>query len=221
MLAVFPETVRAASEVAFPMSDLQALCVAQASKHFDAEEEIYGEGEPAEWVFRVVSGAIRVFTVLDDGRRQIHAFHFPGDVFGLENGADYSQSAEAICESHIEIGRRTVLDAASAQDCQTARELWLLTAEALGRASKHLVMLGRKTARERVAGFLVEMRRRTGQQNVVDLPMSRIDIADYLGLTIETVSRTLNEFQRTGLIDLPKCRHVRLCNSRLLDAMAA
>lgn len=220
MLAVVPETAPAAA-VAFPATDQRPLCVAHANKHFAAEEEIYGEGEPAEWVFRVVSGAVRVFTVLDDGRRQIHAFHFPGDVFGLDNGADYSQSAEAICESQVEIGRRTVLDAASAQDCQTSRELWLLTAEALRRAREHLVMLGRKTARERVAGFLLEMQRRTGQQNIVDLPMSRIDIADYLGLTIETVSRTLNEFQRTGLIDLPRYRHVRLCNSRLLDAMAA
>jgi len=218
MLTACPEIVRTASLNTL-FYDLQVLGAARVGKRYRADEEIYGEGEAAEHVFLVVSGVVRIFSVLEDGRRQIHAFHFAGDVFGIENGPFYSQSAEAICGADVEIRRRATLDAASMGDCWTARELWLLTSVALRRARDHLVVLGRKTARERVSGFLVDMHRQMGTE-IFDLPMSRVDIADYLGLTLETVSRTFSDLQRRGLIDVSACRHLRLCDVPALHRIA-
>ena len=158
---------------------------------FARNAEIYGENEPAEYLYKVVSGAVRTYKVLNDGRRQIGAFYLPGDVFGLEAGDEHSFSAEAIADSKVMVIKRAALIALAARDTEVARQLWTMTARELQRAQDH-VMLLIKTAQERVAGFLLEMAARGQSRSEVDLPMSRQDIADYLGLTIETVSRTLH-----------------------------
>src|SRR5262249_40606123 len=152
---------------------------------FCRNAEIYGEAEPADYVYKVVSGSVRTYKVFDDGRRQIGAFYFPGDIFALELGDDNQFSAEAIDKCVILVIKRSILVALAERDGDTARRLWSFTAGELSRVQKHMLLLT-KSAEDRVACFLLEMAERRATGEVVELPMSRQDIADYLDLTIET-----------------------------------
>ncbi|AMN45008.1 helix-turn-helix domain-containing protein [Rhodoplanes sp. Z2-YC6860] len=182
---------------------------------FGANTEIYGEGEPAEYLYKVVGGAVRMCRILADGRRQIGSFYLPGEVFGLESGDDHTFSAEAIANSRILVVRRSALLALAGRDRAIANELWTTTCRELRMAQNHILMLI-KTAKERVVAFLLEMAERASSSGQIELPMSRQDIADYLGLTIETVSRTLTELARTAAIELPATRCVVLRNRAAL-----
>src|SRR6476661_6313877 len=124
------------------------------------DEEIYGEDEPAEYVYQVIRGAVRTYKLLSDGRRQIGAFHLPGDVFGLESGMAHRLAAEAIIDTTVRLVKRHSLEQAAATDVQVARKLWAMTAGELRHAEDHMLLLGRKSAMERVANFLLEMDRR-------------------------------------------------------------
>ena len=156
---------------------------------YKKDEEIYGEDEPAEYVYQVISGAVRTYKLLSDGRRQIGAFHLPGDVFGLESGTAHRLAAEAIIDTTVRLVKRRSLEHAAGVDVQVARKLWAMTAGDLRHAEDHMLLLGRKTAMERVATFLLEMDRRLAVAGLMALPMCRRDIGDYLGLTLETVSQ--------------------------------
>lgn len=188
---------------------------------YERDAEIYGEGEPAEFAYKVISGAVRTYKLLNDGRRQIGGFHLPGDLFGLEASAEHRLSAEAIGEATVLVVRRSALLGLAAQDAEAGRALWTLTAADLERAQNHLLLLGRKSACERVASFLTDLAARQPAAPTVDLPMSRQDMADYLGLTIETVSRTLTQLQNEGVIALPSCRKVQFCNRQALSRLNA
>jgi CRP/FNR family transcriptional regulator, nitrogen fixation regulation protein len=183
--------------------------------------EIYGEGEPADTVYKVVSGAVRTYKLLSDGRRQIGDFHIEGEVFGLEAGAERQFTAEAIADSVVLVAKRSALVTLAAHDAELARELWTHTAGELQRAQDHLLLLGRKKAQERVATFLLDMAGRRHSDIVVDLPMSRQDIADYLGLTIETVSRTLTRLEGDAAIEIPTSRRIVLRDRRALNRLNA
>ncbi len=187
---------------------------------FGRNVEIYGENEPAEYVYKVISGTVRTYKVLNDGRRQIGAFYLPGDIFGLEVGDEHSFSAEAIVESKILVVKRSALVSLAARDNEVARQLWTMTAGELQRAQSHIMLLI-KTAQERVAGFLLEMAQRSAAASEVDLPMSRQDIADYLGLTIETVSRTLTQLENSAAIAVPTSRRIVLRNRAALSRLNA
>lgn len=191
-----------------------------APMSFSRNEEIYGEDEPADYLYRVVSGAVRVYRVLDDGRRQIAAFHLPGDMFGMEFGEEHKCSAEAVDTVTVRVFKRSAVLALAGRDTEVSRQIWEMTARELQRAQEH-VMLLIKSAQERVASFLLEMTSRTSARNEVFLPMSRQDIADYLGLTIETVSRTLTQFENAATIDLSSSRRIVLRNRAALDRLQA
>jgi CRP/FNR family nitrogen fixation transcriptional regulator len=154
--------------------------------------EIFGETEPAEYLYQVIDGAVRSYKLLSDGRRQIGAFHLAGDIFGLENGAAHRFTADAIVDTTVRLAKRVSLAHVAEQDAAVARDLLNMTATSLQHAEDHMLLLGRKTALERVAAFLLEMDRRLTAAGVMALPMCRRDIADYLGLTLETVSRALS-----------------------------
>jgi CRP/FNR family nitrogen fixation transcriptional regulator len=186
--------------------------------NFGRNVEIYGENEPAEYLYKVISGSVRTYKVLSDGRRQIGAFYLPGDIFGLEMGDDHSFSAEAIVDSNISIIKRSTVVALAQRDNDIARQLWTLTGEELRRVQDHILLLI-KTAQERVASFLLEMAGRMSCDRAFELPMSRQDIADYLGLTIETVSRTLTHLENTAAIELPSSRQVVLRNRAALGRL--
>ena len=162
--------------------------------------EIYGEKEPAEYVYQVKTGAVRSYKLLSDGRRQIGAFHLAGDIFGLENGSEHRFTAEAIVETTVRLIKRRSLELVAESDSLVARNLLSMTTDNLQHAEDHMLLLGRKTSLERVAAFLIEMDRRLMAASVIALPMSRRDIADYLGLTLETVSRALSRLHELGIL---------------------
>ncbi|MDQ0391051.1 CRP/FNR family nitrogen fixation transcriptional regulator [Labrys monachus] len=186
---------------------------------YGKDEEIYGDDEPADYVYEVVSGAVRTCKLLDDGRRQIGAFHLPGDVFGLESGPAHRLTADAIVDTTVRLVRRRSLEAAAQGDVRIANALWATTARDLRHAEDHMLLLGRKTAKERVAAFLLEMDRRLTVAGMLDLPMCRRDIGDYLGLTLETVSRVLSQLQQEGVLGLSGARHIVLRNRQRLHGM--
>lgn len=174
------------------------------------DEEIFCEGDTADYVYQVISGSVRTCRLLRDGRRQIDEFHLAGDYFGIEAGDLHRVTAEAMADTTVRMVRRGALSDLAAQRPDVARALFRLTVEGLQRSQDHVLMLGRKSARERVVGLLVDLADRTGAQSELDVPMSRQDMADYLGLTIETVSRTLTQLQADGVIALPTTRHIVL-----------
>jgi CRP/FNR family nitrogen fixation transcriptional regulator len=191
-----------------------------APMSFSRNAEIYGEGEPADYLYKVASGTVRTSKLLVDGRRQIGDFYLPGDIFGLESGEEHTFSAEAITEAKVLVIKRSALIALAARDNDVARQLWALTSRELRRVQDHIVCLI-KTAQERVAGFLLEMADRVSSGNAVELPMSRQDIADYLGLTIETVSRTFTHLENTAAIEVSTSRRIVLRNRLALSRLAA
>ena len=195
--------------------ELMGACIS-----FAANSEIYGENEPAHYLYKVVSGTVRTYKVLVDGRRQIGAFYLPGDIFGLETGDEHTFSAEAITDCKITVIKRSTVMALVATDNEVARQMWALTARELDRVQEHSLVLI-KSAEERVAGFLLEMADRVPSGGAVELPMSRQDIADYLGLTIETVSRTLKILEDAATIEVAKRRRILLRNRSALRRLNA
>jgi CRP/FNR family transcriptional regulator, nitrogen fixation regulation protein len=191
-----------------------------ASMSFAANAEIYGENEPADYLYKVVSGTVRTYKVLLDGRRQIGAFYLSGDIFGFETGDEHTLSAEAITDCRIIVIKRSAVMALAARDNEVARQMWALTAHELRRVQEHSLVLI-KSAEERVAGFLLEMAERVPSSGAVELPMSRQDIADYLGLTIETVSRTLKLLEDAAAIEVARRRRILLRNRSALRRLNA
>jgi CRP/FNR family transcriptional regulator, nitrogen fixation regulation protein len=183
----------------------QSIFLMGAAKSYPRNAEIYGENEPAEYLYKVISGAVRTYKILSDGRRQIERFYLPGDVFGLEFADEHTLSAEAIADANVLVIKRSMLTALAARNAGVARELFALAGYEVQRMQERVLLLI-KTAQERVVDFLLEMAERVPAGNAIELPMSRQDIADYLGLTIETVSRTLTSLEDSAAIDVPTSR---------------
>jgi CRP/FNR family nitrogen fixation transcriptional regulator len=148
----------------------------------------------------VIEGAVRSHKLLSDGRRQIGAFHLAGDIFGLENGDFYRFTAEAIVDTTVRFMKRESLERVAKTDSAIIRSILSMTTDNLQHAENHMLLLGRKTSVERVAAFLVEMDHRLTLAGVMALPMNRRDIADYVGLTLETVSRALTVLKKKGFL---------------------
>jgi CRP/FNR family transcriptional regulator, nitrogen fixation regulation protein len=173
-------------------------------------DAIYREGDPAVDLYRVVNGVVRTCKHLLDGRRQVGAFYLPGDTFGLEPGAEHIFRSEAVVQTQVLIIKRTDLISFQLSD---------LMHHELQRAQSHLLLLI-KTAPERLASFLLEIGERLQSSEEVELPMSRRDIAEYLGLTVETVSRTFTQLEAEMTIALPTSRRIALCNRVALERLA-
>jgi len=208
-----------ASPLAGRLDSAESLDLQGPTLRFGRDEEVFGEGEAAEHVYKVVSGAVRAFRILADGRRQISEFYLPGDCFGLEAGVTHRCSAEALTDTQLIVARRTSLTERAGQSPELARSLWRLVVGDLQRSQDHVLMLGRRSAAERLASFLIDLARRSRAGENLELPMSRLDIADFLGLTIETVSRTLTQFQESRLIQLASCRSIRLRDRTALETL--
>jgi CRP/FNR family transcriptional regulator, nitrogen fixation regulation protein len=187
---------------------------------YAGNHEIYGQGEPADYLYKVVRGAVRASKVLADGRRQIGSFYLPGDIFGLEIGNDHAFSAEAITDSKVLVVRRSALVGLAGLDSTIAQQMWKLAGRELARIQGHILLLV-KNAQERVVSFLLEMADRTPEGRPIELPMSRQDIADYLGLTIETVSRTLTALDRDGAIHFLTAHSVMVRQRSALARLSA
>ncbi len=177
---------------------------------FGCDEEIFGEGEPADYVCKVLDGAVRRYTILSDGRRQIGGFSFAGEIFGLQHGERHTSSADLLGDSRIMVTKRSRVLKCAGRNSDVAYRLWSVTAHQLRRSEAHASLL-MKTARERVAAFLLDIAQRLAK-DTIQLLMCRQDIADYLGLTIETVSRCLSQLSEARVIELAGSRRITLRN---------
>ena len=180
---------------------------------FTAGQEIYAQGERAERLYRVEFGAVRIYRLLADGRRQISSFHLPGEVFGFEADGVHHFFADAIGAT----GLRALPRATTGE---LAAEIMDSALRCLVRTQEHLLVVGRQSALERIAAFLLDMAERQGGLDQFDLPMSRTDIGDYLGLTIETVSRVLSKLRADGVIQLVNMRTVRMAKPSTLRMLS-
>lgn len=186
------------------------------------EAEIYPEGSPALHVYKLLSGVLRTTKLLSDGRRQVGAFVLPGEWVGFDGRSHHYFALETVTEASVlVIPRRALLERA-----RTEPEVAGLMAELLTQsftvAEERILLLGRKTARERVASFLLDLTRRLDapREKPLHVPMSRQDIADYLGLTIETVSRTFSELKRMGVIGMPGIHEVMVRDPAALERLS-
>jgi CRP/FNR family transcriptional regulator, nitrogen fixation regulation protein len=186
---------------------------------YSRDAEIYAQDDDAEMIYRVVRGVVRTTRLTADGRRQVGDFYYPGDLFGLDPGPEHRFAAEALTGCEIQMVRRTSVRA-FAGDAELDRAILAATRRELERLQEHLMLLGRKSARERVASFLAAIAERQ-LEDEFELPMGRQDMADYLGLTIETVSRMLTQLQSDAIVEFPSTRRFQVRKWRALEALAA
>ncbi|CAN7363476.1 helix-turn-helix domain-containing protein [Neorhizobium sp. LjRoot104] len=195
-------------------SQTAGLLRANTVTTFNAGAEIYAPGDKAGTFYHVEFGAVRIHRLLSDGRRQVIAFHLAGETFGFEADRTHSFFAEAIAPTGVRAISRAAND-------QALPELLSLALRGMLRAQEHIMMIGRQTAVERIAGFLVDMAERQGGLEHFDIPMTRLDIADYLGLTIETVSRVFAKLRTAGLIKLRSIRCIEIKKHEALRSLCA
>src|SRR5215469_13285279 len=183
-------------------------------RSYSRKSHIIHEDDPADHVYEVVSGTVCTCKVLREGRRQIAGFYFAGDICGLESAQKHSVTVEAITNAKVRIFKKRALTALALSNPEVADRLLALTTRELARKQDHLLLLLSTTAEERIISFLIEMLQRSSprEDDVINLPMSRRDIADYLGLTLETVSRTLWNFERRGAIEIAGYHSIVLRN---------
>ena len=185
---------------------------------FAPNSEIYTLDDPADHIYKVVSGAVRTCRMLDDGRRHIGAFYLRGDVFGFESGSKHTFSCEAVCHSTIRMISCNALDRANGQGRSNGMQLLSIAAREMHRAQMQSSLLV-KTASERVASFLLQMSAYNVGPATFQLPMGRQDIADHLGLTIETVSRIFTQMEESGVILRTPLRHILVRDKQALEQM--
>lgn len=188
---------------------------------FAAGDLLFRQGDAVRLVYRILRGSVISYRLLSDGRRQVTGFHLPGDYLGLEAGVEHATTAEALGPVDALAMERADLAARAVTDIGLARALWQVTIRAFQRSEDHALILARQGATERVAAFLIDFADRMGGRPTIDLPMTRQDIADHVGLTIHTVSRTLSQLQSQGLIEARSSRQVRLLQRQRLEWLCA
>jgi CRP/FNR family transcriptional regulator, nitrogen fixation regulation protein len=190
------------------------------SVSFAPKTRIFHENDAAESVYKVISGSVCTCKVLSDGRRQIVAFYLPGDFFGFECSDQHILSAEAVSNAKVLVIKKRVLAAAASRDVAIERQVVLLMARELARLQDRVLLL-LKNAPERVGEFILDMERHSAVGNYVQLPMLRQDVADNLGLTIETVSRILTALEKYGAIKVLSRQGIVIRNRSLLKTVMA
>lgn len=189
-------------------------------------QPLFHEGDAATRVFTLTEGTLKLYKLLPDGRRQVTGFMHPGDFLGISVHDEHAFTAEAMEQVQLCAFPRARFDDFVEDNGELERELYRLAAHELAAAQQQMVLLGRKTAAERVASFFLDLAERAernsgGSTRFIDLPMSRSDIADYLGLTKETVSRVLALLKRQRLIRLEALDRIEILDRDGLEATAA
>ncbi len=211
---------------AVDFDQLGALEQIVSHRRYAPGQAIFEESEPAGYVYNVSSGDVRLYKLLADGRRQITGFLRPGDFLGLVKQDEYAYGAEAIDDVELCCMRIIDLERLLREMPAVRDRLLDMSRDELAAAQEQMLLLGRKSAREKVLSFLLLQAKQENdldevEATALDLPMSRGDIADYLGLTIETVSRTFTALKEEGLIDLPSAQHVVLPDLETVKAAAS
>jgi len=189
---------------------------------FTRNQTIFSDGDEAAYSYRVVSGAVRLVKLMADGRRHIAGFHLAGDLFGIEWTGKYELTAEAVTDVTAIRYSRTHLERLSEERADIRKQLTDRLRNDLRAAHGHLISLGCQSAKERVASFLLLLARRAPAKDgaAIEVQMGRQDIADYLGLTIETVCRTLSDLKDSRAIDIPNRHQIVVRSFAKLDAAA-
>lgn len=205
-------------------ADLDQLNAISKDKTYAADQTLIWEGEAANEFFIITEGCCKVFKLLPDGRRQITGFLYPSDIIGLASNSRYAYTAQALTDMKVcRFGREPVMDLFTVLP-ELCRKVCCVASNELASAQDQMVMLGRKNAAERLATFLLLLARRMrirGENTLaIQVPMTRSDIADHLGLTTETVSRTVTEFRKSGLIELDGPHSILIRNERDLTELA-
>lgn len=186
-----------------PALPLSGLSTNTPEARLKAGSYLYFEGDTVEWLYQVTSGVLRLTRLLQDGRRQVIAFGYPGDLIGFPSGGQHHTDCEVLVDARLQPYRRSALEGAEG-DPELHRALLQAALREISAMQDHFMMLGQKSAIEKVASFLCILVDRVGENAgnyiQVDLPMSRADIADFLGLTTETISRTLTQLRKTKII---------------------
>ena len=187
-----------------------------------SDRQIHGQGDKADCCYRILSGCVRTVKLMEDGRRQIGEFLMAGDLLGFDTLASYDFAAEAVSDVVLRRYPRRMVDGLAESNVTLTGRLRDLTSISLRLAHARMILLGRKTASERIASFLLEMAERLPEvrPDVLDLPMGRTDIADHLGLTIETVCRVLGHLRRDGTVTIERSS-ITICNVVALQQMAS
>jgi CRP/FNR family nitrogen fixation transcriptional regulator len=187
------------------------------------DQEICLQDDSADYYYWVVSGGVRTVRLMEDGRRQVLEFLLPGEVFGLDALDRYDFSAEALEEGLIKYFPRRRVEALAGQDVALSQQLRQLVNAKLRQAHKRMLVLGRMTVSERIASFLLQLADRApaGALGCIDLAMSRLDIADHLGLSMETVSRALAMLKTDGTLEMFNKRRIKIRDRRVLESMAS
>jgi CRP/FNR family nitrogen fixation transcriptional regulator len=201
------------------LDELVALEQLGSRRSFARDEEIYAEGDCADCWFKVVSGTVRICKLMADGRRHIAEFFHASDCFGLDGAGERAFAAEAVGDVIVMRFNRAATERLIDARPELARRMCNMTLRNLAHAQTRLLLLGRMTAPERVASFLIELAERRDVRRVLDVPMSRNDIADYLGLTTETVCRVLSAMKRDGAIAIPHPHRIEICDRDALEAL--
>lgn len=200
---------------------LEALFDTQPIERFNPGEAVFFQGDPAAHVFEITDGVVRLCKILVDGRRIVTGFLFAGDVIGLSQPQKYLYGGEAVTPIKLRRLARRTLDEAIEQSSTLRAQVFAKLCDEMAAAQEQLVLLSCKNANERLCSFLaflLRRHRRSGRANsVIDLPMTRLDIADYLGLTIETVSRNLTRLARRGIIAEVERFSLRVLKSQMLE----
>lgn len=206
------------------LDEVQRLNSIMTTINFAAGDPIVDEGEPADFVYTLTAGAVRLYRLLADGRRSVTGFLFPGDFLGVSMRGSYGASAESITPVTMCRFQRTELERLMEEIPTLERRMFARATEELYLMQEQIVLLGRKSAAERVASFLRGLSTRQEKRhlpaNPVIVPMTRTDIADYLGLTTETVSRTITQFKSKGLISVENASRIRIVDTDQLDDLA-
>jgi len=208
---------------ALDRAELRELAHLGRQVHFGAGETVFAQEQMTTSFYNLVDGVMRLYKLLPDGRRQIIGFALPGDFLGLAASSHHNFSADAIGSVELCQFSRSGFARFSEDKPDLLRRINELAVRELSQAQDHIVLLGRRSAEEKVATFLVRWRNRiaeaAGASQMVPLPMSRQDIADYLGLTIETVSRTLTSLECSAAIEVPSSRRIVLRNRLALSRL--
>ncbi|HEX7970379.1 MAG TPA: helix-turn-helix domain-containing protein [Stellaceae bacterium] len=204
--------------------DLGRLAAVKVTQQVEPGETFIDESEPATHFFNVTEGAVKVYKLLPDGRRQVTGFLFGGDLLGLAFNGTYIYSAEALTPVTICRFPRRQLDRLLDDFPSMEKRMLAMASNELAAAQEQMMLLGRKTAHERIASFLLALAGRQerlgGDGDMVQLPMTRTDIADYLGLTTETVSRVFTSLKKRGWIVLRSNGEVQLSDRGAIEELA-
>jgi CRP/FNR family transcriptional regulator len=207
-----------------PATDFEQTLAHASLRRVEAKEFVFAEGDLISHLYRIETGAVALYKVLADGRRQILGFAYPGDLIGLGAQGEHVMNAQAIKPTRLRCLPVSALRQSAARDPLLGFKLYEALARELAATRDLMLTTGQRSATERVAGFLLAFSRRSkrnGQDPAqFDLPMTRADIGDFLGLTIETVSRTFTKLKVLGLIKLPQSNHVKLVDIDELESLA-